>query len=231
MGWAPASSLVPKPLGSSDPAMSSGPTSTVQARGVPTRALASCPEESMQGSPATDTPSTGPVPGSVGWLPAVGGWGPMAVTAGQCPEDPFCLEGCGDVFHHLPQSQGTGAGVRGSRSSTLPVTTSWPGGCSPAPRQGVTGLETVTALPGMGLSTQSGRKCVSVQNGREGSGEARSSQRASRDIHACRRGGWDQGQHRLSCLDTEGLVRPSDANMADRGQEVERLQRKEGPWG
>ena len=76
--------------------------------------------------------------------------------------------------------------------------------CSLAPLQGVTGLETGTALPGVGLSPQSGGKCVSVQNGREGSGEARSSKRASRDVHVCRRGGRDQGQHRCAAWTLRG---------------------------
>ena len=67
----------------------------------------------------------------------------MAVTMGQRPEDPFCLEGRGVVFHpgaslrhHLPKSQGTRTGVQGSRSSTLPVAASCPGSLQPGSAPG-----------------------------------------------------------------------------------------------
>lgn len=159
--------------------------------------------------------------------------GPTAVTAGQRPEDPFRLEGHRAVFHpgaslrrHLPESRGTRTGVQGSRSSTLPVTASCPGSLQPGSPPGTQSLNwRLWQPPGQGWGSRpslGGGQRVSVSEGREGGGEARSSQRASRDAHACRRGRRDHGQRRRGRLPTEGQVRPSGANLGRwRAGEVE----------
>lgn len=203
MGQAPASHLVPRSLGSGGPATSSGPISTVQARGAPTQALASCPEESTQGGPAADARYTDPVPGSVGWLPR----GTDSSDRGAAPGGPLLsrgTQGCvppgSEPKAPPPREPGDtnrGAGVPVINTSCDRLLSRQLAARLPS-RDTVTELETVAAPgPGMGLSTQSGGgHRVSVSEGREGGGEARSSQRASRDAHACRRGRRDHGQRR-----------------------------------
>ena len=230
MGQAPASCLVPKPLGSGDPAMSSGPTSTVQACGAPIWALASCPEESTRGSPATDAPSTGPVPGSVGWLPG-GGVGTDGSDRGAAPRGPLLSRGVRGCVPPPPPDLGTGAGVQGSWSSTLPATTSCPGGLQPGSPPGSNWTGDWDSPPrGGALAPVRGkvRLCAERPGGQRGSTELPEGLPGRPRLQEGRAG---PGPAQMCCLDTEGRARPSDANLADGGQEVERQQRWEGPRG
>lgn len=181
MGQAPASHLVPRSLGSGGPATSSGPISTVQARGAPTQALASCPEESTQGGPAADARYTDPVPGSVGWLPR----GTDSSDRGAAPGGPLLsrgTQGCvpprSEPKAPPPREPGDtnrGAGVPVINTSCDRLLSRQLAARLPS-RDTVTELETVAAPgPGMGLSTQSGGGtpgfCKRGPGGRRGSTE------------------------------------------------------------